>query len=378
MHFQGQEYKEQKDVLKLFSVLNVHSLQAALDKALNRLDKPYYEVAQFIISFFPHVEFKESVALSMNHHTELASYIQNKTYKANYIQLNIHDLAGLLNACGSFFNEQSLKLNALSFKHDDFQKNVNEVGINFNNITPYLDKEKLDIHNFLSILRESQNAFNGTKNYQSLLQYYKLHIEGKEYYIHDKESLLSTAMLSVDFFKIFMEQKIVGASEYIPTYSSTFNCIELACAYDSFDIVKYLVENLNVDLQLPVKHHQKDIFLKTLLGIRENSDKILDYLFNHIEYDFNTTYKVGFPPDIQAYKKQQKNGNSKYYMMMASYEVTLQQYLELRKEMDCPEEDKEKIEQFMNNYEKVHRVIERHKLYFDTKAKELIKPKMKL
>lgn len=389
MHYLGQEYKNEQDMLKLFLALNVSSLEAALDKSLNQLDKPNYEVAQFLLSFFPKVDYKESITIYAAKNPELADYIFNHSYKQSYIQLNIYELAGLLNARGSFFNDRSLKLNALSFHHDDFKKNLEEIGINLNTFVKHLDEEKLDLSAFMNILRESQQSFhiNKTQNYQILLEYYKLHIEGQECHVssHDKHNMLYTGMLSLDFFKVLMKTRVMMPSEYLPNYHSYTTCLETACSYSQLDIVKYLIEELNVNAKDIMVHNnkkEKDLIFKALLSIRDNTDKMLDFLFNHINYDFNRTYEVYIPENIKEYRNQKKQttmGKSYYFLIsQPNYAVDLIEYLDFRKDMDCPEEDKAQLDKFMLNYENSKRIIEKYKFQSQITAKENIKNKMKL
>lgn len=377
MQYLGQDYTNEQDILKLLAALNTSSLEKAINKALNELETPHYHVAQFLLSFFPKVFIKETFILDPIKHPKLAPFMEAKKVYKNYLNLNIHELAGLLNAKGDYFNDKSLPFNALSFEHNEFEKNLNLGLIDFINFKEKFGETKLDVEGFIKTLEISQYAFNGLDNYKALLNFYALHIEGKETELSpiDKRAIIESAFKSLDFFKVAIKTQLIQPNSHI-SYCYNYhdsvehyditNCLQMACIYDKVDIFKYLVNELNIDVKkFFLSKDNKDLVFSTLLAIRPNTAQILETLFEHIEYDFNKNYTILVSPE----KKNSDKFNTYYFISnkyMTSKHVTLCEYLEHHKEQNQSVDDAQK--EFNLNYENTKRVIEKYTLLSEIKA----------
>ena len=127
--------------------------------------------------------------------------------------------------------------------------------------------------------------------------------------------------------------------------------LDVACLCSNLDIIQYLVETLNVDIaKFFNKELDRDIVLSTLLDVRYNTDKILNYLFERYDYDFNKSYHVACPVN--------KNSKTLGYMYLEIMNIT--EYVEYhRSNKKLTGEKKEVYDAQCDN---VQRVIEKHKL----------------
>jgi hypothetical protein len=289
INYNGKIYSGQEGVVQLMNDKGFKSLNSAFH---DFMFEPLASI-HFLLANMPEQYKNEEFSFDklIDCQKDLNIDLSHIDASMNIALFKIEHFSGLFNLPTKHFSKKSLEYNILSIDHNDFAKNLSHFYIHPLTQENFNDEKNISAYDINRLLKFNEVSHQKEENYKALLNF--VFSQTKEDDTYCRKSMSDSIFKNKENFLIAKEMDFINTDSLMSTYNANVknNVLQCAVRLGTLELVRYLVEDLNMDINT---HNERSDGFDLLSLAAENRDKdaikIMDYLLNNHKFDLNRTY----------------------------------------------------------------------------------------